>query len=488
MRLLVDHGAQDSGGGLSVPLAMLLALPGAGLAGAAGYLDIASVAGMALAGGAVVYLVLGGLVVLPWLRRGAAGPGDPASVFLERALATDTVGGLAGEFERALRAATGAQVALLIAPSPEGGVAAVSSAGVVEVGLDDVDEAFVWLSERVGPLAKRELLQLEGEGPAAAGVLLDRLGGDTLLPLRHRGVLLGLGVVGSTSRRGDHMPFLRAMRAFTTAAMANMYLRHETSGKQALTHHFDLATAMQEALMPDTRAVRRPTFELRGVFRPVEECGGDLWAWREIGEGKVLLVIADATGHGAAPALLAAVAKGSIEAYWQRAGADLDPARLLRALNRTIFRAGRTRYMMTAFAAVLDKDGGRLTFANAGQNFPYFVNSPTGANPGKIEALVARGNTLGAAEEATYETHTRPMAMGDKLVLYTDGVVEAGSPGIEPFGERRFRAALSALANERATRMPDIIMEEVERFLSGHALSDDVTLAVAEFGPVEQAV
>ena len=55
------------------------------------------------------------------------------------------------------------------------------------------------------------------------------------------------------------------------------------------------------------------------------QCGGDLWALRELADGKVMLVIADATGHGAAPALLAAAAKGAIDASWQMRLNDLDP-------------------------------------------------------------------------------------------------------------------------------------------------------------------
>lgn len=231
--------------------------------------------------------------------------------------------------------------------------------------------------------------------------------------------------------------------------------------------------------MPDERPVRRERFELRGMFRPVAECGGDLWAWRELADGKVLLLVADATGHGAAPALLAAVAKGTIDARWQMQLHDLDPAELLTALNTAIHRTGRKRYLMTGFAAVVDTQAGQLSFANAGQNFPYFIHGASGDH--RVEPLIARGNSLGVASVARYETYTREMNPGDKLVLYTDGVIDAGSPMTEPWGDKRFRAALAAMAEARAINLPELVMGEIEEWLAGRQYLDDVTMVAFEY-------
>jgi sigma-B regulation protein RsbU (phosphoserine phosphatase) len=266
--------------------------------------------------------------------------------------------------------------------------------------------------------------------------------------------------------------------------MANTFLDAESRAGLQLTRTFDLATAMQEALMPDERPVRRPAFELRGMYRPVAECGGDLWLWRELGDGRVLVLIGDATGHGAAPALLAAMAKGAVDACWQLMGADLDPGELLVSLNRSIFRASHTRYLMTAFAVVLDKAAGTVRYANAGQNFPYLITAPPTE---RLEVLIARGNALGAAAEVRYETRERSLVMGERIILYTDGIIDAGAPQIEPFGEKRLRAVLSALAHERAVRLPELLLAEVERYLAGAQLADDITLAAVELGPTARA-
>jgi serine phosphatase RsbU (regulator of sigma subunit) len=279
----------------------------------------------------------------------------------------------------------------------------------------------------------------------------------------------------------DTTRLFRALRAYATAAVARTFLHAEVKQRGNLTKTVDLATAMQEAMMPVEKPVRRAGFELRGLFRPVAECGGDLWMWRDLGEGRILLFTADATGHGAAPALLAAVAKGTVDALCQLGGADVDPAELLSQLGRVVYRTGKRRYLMTAFAAIVDTRAGTLKFANAGQNFPYLLRAPIGDEaPPTVETLVARGDTLGAAPRVRYDTHYKNIAHGDRLFLYTDGVVDAGTPAIEPYGDKRLRAQLVGAARERSTKIPELLLAELEKHTSGAPFGDDVTMLVFE--------
>lgn len=233
--------------------------------------------------------------------------------------------------------------------------------------------------------------------------------------------------------------------------------------------------------MPVERPVRRPGFELRGLFRPVAECGGDLWMWRDLGDNKVLLLTADATGHGAAPALLAAVAKGTVDALCQLAGSEVDPAQLLSQLGRVVYRAGKRRYLMTAFAAVIDVQEKTLVFANAGQNFPYVIHPPrVQGEAATVEALVARGDALGSAPRVRFETHRRKLEVGDRVVLYTDGIVDAGTPHRDSFGDKRLRNLLVQLAGERSHRVPELVLGELEKHTAGMPMGDDVTMLVFE--------
>ncbi len=469
-------------------IAFLVAIPGFGLAGAGGMVGVGGPVGAGLVAAGALYLLFDLFVIQPKLELAAmttVSTEVAAQEFLARALAFRDVEEVAQELGRTVVQAVGDTRVVLLAPDAQGGVRLIRAAGtLISQDIGDPTPAFLWLGDRAEPLARDDLLELqEFDGAKQTLELLDALGCNLLLPLRHRGLLLGLGALEHPGVIGAaEISFYRGIRAYATVAVANTLLDAGARGKAQLSKSFDLAAAMQESLMPDDRPVRRENFELRGLFRPVAECGGDLWAWRELRDDKILLLIADATGHGAAPALLAAVAKGAIDAHWQMNLDNLDPSKLLAALNTAVHRTGQKRYLMTAFAAVVDLRQGLLYYANAGQNFPYFLHAPGEEGAKRISPLIARGNSLGAASEARFETHTRPMGVGDKLLLFTDGLTEAGAPMMAEWGEKRFRAALAAHIDERATKLPDLLVAEVDQHVGDLEVADDITLLAFQFG------
>jgi serine phosphatase RsbU (regulator of sigma subunit) len=462
---------------------------------AAGAVGIGTAGGVACAVAAVGWTVADLFAIEPRLAKSGGSTDDASTKFLEKALRATTIDDVARELAVALRDGlppTGAPAAILLAPGADGQVRTIALAGVVPP-LGDAAAALDWLGAIGEPLDRAMIANLfdapvvegGGDGARAAAGLLDAAHCDVVLPLRHRGLLLGVVLVArppGTATDPATTRVLRALRAYATAAIARTMLGHEVKQRGKLSKTVNLATAMQEAMMPVERPVRRPGFELRGMFRPVEDCGGDLWMWRELGDGRILLLIADATGHGAAPALLAAVAKGTVDALCQLGGSEIDPATLLSQLARVVYRAGKRRYLMTAFAAVVDVPSRSMKFANAGQNFPYHIRAGKDGAPPVIEALVARGDTLGSAPRTKYETHERALGIGDRLVLYTDGIIDAGTPYRDAFGEKRLRAALVSMAGERSTKVPELVFAQLEEHVQGGGglMGDDVTLLMFE--------
>jgi hypothetical protein len=456
---------------------IVLAGPGLALGFGGGVVGVTTPLGMALVGAGIVYLAVELAFIAPRVLAARAS-GDrrerAAQEFLERTEALSHVSEVAEELARAVAAGLGPARSFLLAPSPEGEVRCFGPAGSDPPELSpDSTRAFVWLGERDGPVSYLDV-PADGDGAKQVRELLDRTRCEIALPLRYRGLLLGVGLIGGVEAGADASTFYRALRSYATVAMANTFLGASTAGGAALASRIDLAHAAQTALMPDERLVSGKGYALKGVYRPVAECGGDLWAWRELDDGRLLVVIGDATGHGAAPALLAAAARGAIDGVWQTRGERLEPAELLRALNRAAYRTGRRRYLMTAFALVLDPSTGEMTYANAGQNFPYVVSGES------IEALVARGNPLGSAPEAEFSTHTRTLEPGQRVLLFTDGIVEAENARGEPLGERRFRAAVSRLAGERLIRVPEALLAVSEAHVGDRAIEDDLTLVIVE--------
>jgi sigma-B regulation protein RsbU (phosphoserine phosphatase) len=100
--------------------------------------------------------------------------------------------------------------------------------------------------------------------------------------------------------------------------------------------------------------------------------------------------------------------------------------------------------------------------------------------PSSVETLIARGDTLGSAPRVRYETHRRMLEPGDRLFLYTDGVVDAGTPHRDPYGDKRLRAALVGAARERSTKIPELLLAELEKHTTGIPMGDDVTMLIFE--------
>ena len=460
--------------------AALLALPSFGLALGAGAVGALSIPGILMLVAAVAYMAVDLVVLQPKLERNLWKPGIAEVTleeFLQTASAFETIEEVAEELHHAInQVADEPTEVALVAPRGGGGIRMVStSSRLAEVDIGDRSAAFSWLGQSEEPLWRGALEGNEDVGGRDTAALMDLVEAEVLVPLLHRGDLLGLILIGSRQFRKSHQrEFLKGLRTYATTALANTFLGAEAQGRKGVTKTLGLANAIQESLMPEEKPVRRPTWELSGLFRPMAACGGDLWGWREVADNKVLIVVADATGHGAGPALLSAVAKGTMDAYAHVTGAACDPGELLATLNQAILRVGQRAFMMTAFAVVIDVRKREMQFANAAQNFPFLIRGDA------LEALVVRGDQLGAKSGATFQNHTTRIAPGDTILLYTDGIVEAGEPVTEPFGERRFRRLVQGMGSVAAAHIPNRILHEVENFLEGQVIHDDVTLVAFE--------
>jgi serine phosphatase RsbU (regulator of sigma subunit) len=459
----------------------MLAAPALVLVASAGAIGVRSQPGLILLALAAVYMFVNLVFLQPVADRSMSAPADTEAAleeFLKRADSFKSINDVAAELGRAIDQVSGdgATVAL-VAPQADGGIQVVSAAQqFMGVEIGDRSAAIIWLGDNEEPLWREELDGITDAGAIDTAELMDCLQARVLLPLRHRGNLLGLVLSTSAQlRRRDQREFLAGLRTHATTALANTFLDAEAQGREGMVKIFGRANAMQAALMPEELPVIRPKWRLRGLFQPVTDCGGDFWGWRELSDGKVLIVIADATGHGAGPALLSAVAKGTMDAHAQHKGAACDPSELLTALNAAILRVGQRVLMMTAFAVVIDVDKKEMRFANAGQNFPFLVRED------KLEALVVRGDQLGASEKPQFVTKTKAIHPGDRILLYTDGIVEAGQPQNAGYGERRFRRLVQKMGEVDAAEIPTQILAAVEEWLDGGAIHDDVTMVAFEY-------
>lgn len=253
--------------------------------------------------------------------------------------------------------------------------------------------------------------------------------------------------------------------------LTNTRLKLAEAQRDAFEKEMTLARDIQRTILPPEETVEGPGVQIFGKVIPASICGGDFWTWSRLDDDRSLVVVADVTGHGVAASLITAVARACLDTLAITREAK-GPAAVLHAMNEVIFGAAVGQLCATAFAVVVDRVQGTLTFASAGHNPPWHLNRDTRA----AAPLLARGQRLGEARDASYDEAAVPFAAGDSLVLYTDGVVEWPGPKGKPYGDRRFRKALEAHGDKSPRELVDALHADAVAFADGTERDDDLTL------------
>jgi sigma-B regulation protein RsbU (phosphoserine phosphatase) len=234
----------------------------------------------------------------------------------------------------------------------------------------------------------------------------------------------------------------------------------------------EVARELQAELLP-RRVPDLPGYRFAHSYRTANEVGGDCYDFLALPDGRLALMVGDASGHGMAAGLVMAIAN----ATWKTA-LDLDPTpeRVLALLNRTLCRTRGKRTFMSVFYALLDPATGQLEYVSAGHPFPFLRRAD-----GRVEELGEGGLPLGIREPLPYRPGTTTLAPGDLLVLYTDGLVEATDPrGAEAFGYERLQAL--AAGGGEPQPLHDRILAAFDTHTAGEPLLDDLTLVVVARG------
>ncbi len=261
----------------------------------------------------------------------------------------------------------------------------------------------------------------------------------------------------------------------------------EQAKKATLEHEMSLARSVQQSMLPPHSLESFAHLKVVGYCAPASSCGGDWWMYRKLSGGRMLIVVGDATGHGIHSAMIAATARGAVEALAALDEKLLVPEQVLRAIDSAIRNVGEHHVLMTAFAAVADSTTGGLQYANAGQNFPYIVRCKDGVL-GEATILASSGNPLGDREiPLEIRGGTRELHAGDVFVCFTDGLVERANPAGALFGDRRLLKTMrsqSVESDAALVALRERVVSEVERHAEGEVAGDDVTFVMCQYDPL----
>jgi sigma-B regulation protein RsbU (phosphoserine phosphatase) len=263
---------------------------------------------------------------------------------------------------------------------------------------------------------------------------------------------------------------------FNYMAQRIQNLMRDTKQKAEMEKELEVARAVQATLVPAERVSQVGPLTLAGYFKPATECGGDWWNYFKLSDDHVMVIVGDVTGHGVGSAMITAAARGAASTLISGTRGKIKLKTLLHLMNGAIISTARGDFAMTCFASVYDQRRNTLTYSNAGHNPPYLF----GSSSREITPLMQLSDRLGDFETARFEVEEVPVAPGDVLFWYTDGLVECTDPLGEPFGDLRFMQAIRETAHLPPEEAMDRIVEQANEHFGIAEQADDITLVVGK--------
>ncbi|MFQ5527075.1 MAG: PP2C family protein-serine/threonine phosphatase [Thermoanaerobaculia bacterium] len=234
-----------------------------------------------------------------------------------------------------------------------------------------------------------------------------------------------------------------------------------------------LARDLQRSILP-SEAPAVPGLSVAHLYRPSSEVGGDFFDFYATGGDRLLVAVGDASGHGLDSSMVSSMAKSAL--YTQvSAGHSLEES--MSELNRMMFDTLGHRRLMTLALVEFDPTARRLSWVNAGQVFPLLRRG------GRVRELEQPSYPLGVRAQVRYQASGLELEPGDLLLLLSDGLVEATDAGGGTYGWERLGERLGDLAGAEPAGLIETLEADLQDYLGGRPLEDDVTLVAIGFEP-----
>lgn len=283
------------------------------------------------------------------------------------------------------------------------------------------------------------------------------------------------------TRSKDEIGFL----ASTFNQMAddiNQYMM-EVEDKIKMEKELETAKLVQSQFFPQEK-FENPFCEVFGQFKSAGQCGGDWWGVLS-NEEQTLLIVADVTGHGTPAALMTAVLYNAAQNIKLMSKFDKtylsDTSKAMGYLNDCFCQSTKS-LNATAFIFSFDHEARLLTYTNASHNAPFLINAGKEGLTKKdlIPLMENNGKRLGEDQDSSYELTSIALSKDDKIVLYSDGLLEELDSEEKPYGQRRFIKALLNAYQQKPEEMIHSLLKSFYDTVGDKELADDLTLVSFE--------
>jgi len=260
----------------------------------------------------------------------------------------------------------------------------------------------------------------------------------------------------------------REFRAQVEAALREAETRRQV---EHLQHDLDVARSIQQSLLPYSMP-QVAGWDIAAWNQPADQTGGDYYDWQPLPNGKFVTALADVTGHGIGPAMLASVCRAYARTNFRNQDSFLKAMEEINSAVAADVREGR---FITFVAAIFGSGSPAVELLSAG-HAPLFLYRRKDDN---FDMMEAHGLPLGISDAFLSDPpHSLELDSGDLLLLATDGFFEWENAREEQFGHERLSQTIRAARDKSASEIISSLHQEVLKFAAGTKQMDDLTAIV----------
>jgi sigma-B regulation protein RsbU (phosphoserine phosphatase) len=308
----------------------------------------------------------------------------------------------------------------------------------------------------------------------------DRLGATLLIPLIYEDQLTGVISLGRKKSgkfyRREDINLLNTLANQGAVAIENARMVDEVIEKERMEEELSIARDLQVSMLP-AECPQIAGLEIAAFSVSAREVGGDFYDFIEIDEEKAGFVVGDVTGKSVSGAL---VMSASRSVFRMLSESELTVAESMIRANRRLKKDVKTGMFVALLYAVLNGREKSVSMCSAGQTQPVHFSTKSG----EATLVETKGDTfpLGILDEADYAETRIELATGDRMIFYTDGIVEAMNGQEEMFGFDRLLEIVQKSKSATAGELLQEIIDTVKTFTGSAPQHDDLTAIVVSVG------
>ncbi len=248
-------------------------------------------------------------------------------------------------------------------------------------------------------------------------------------------------------------------------------LKQSLAEQERVKSELAIAREIQMSLLPRITPLQ-PHILVAGYSLPAQEVGGDFYTYHTFADGRLGIAVGDVSGKGIPAALLMALSLRTFEMLIEH---HPDQGDLLDAFNEALApRMGQSKLNTAFLSIVIDAAGQTAAIGNAGLIAPLLWRN------GAVAYIESFGLPLGSMKSSHYSQSVIPLQPGDRILVVSDGIVEAMNRDAEMWGFERLESTFSAAGSAGPLSIIEILLAHVQDFTEETPQHDDMTMVVLQ--------